>query len=98
VRYRFDHFEIDDDKFELTEAGLDVKVEPQVLEVLLCLVRGRDRVVTKEELLDEVWGNRFVSEAAITSRIKAARRALGDDGRRQRCIRTVHGRGYRYVL
>jgi pimeloyl-ACP methyl ester carboxylesterase/DNA-binding winged helix-turn-helix (wHTH) protein len=98
VRYRFDHFEIDDDKFELTEAGLDVKVEPQVLEVLLCLVRGRDRVVTKEELLDEVWGNRFVSEAAITSRIKAARRALGDDGRRQRCIRTVHGRGYRFVL
>jgi pimeloyl-ACP methyl ester carboxylesterase/DNA-binding winged helix-turn-helix (wHTH) protein len=98
VRYRFDDFQIDDDKFELTEAGVDVKVEPQVLEVLLCLIRARDRVVTKEELLDEVWGDRFVSEASITSRIKAARRVLGDDGQRQRCIRTVHGRGYRFVL
>src|SRR5690606_29282530 len=51
----------------------------------------------KEELLDEVWGDRFVSESALTSRIKAARRAVGDDGKRQAVIRTLHGRGYRFV-
>ena len=53
----------------------------------------RDRVVTKEELLDTVWGDRFVSESALTSRIKAARQAIGDDGKAQRLVRTVHGRG-----
>jgi pimeloyl-ACP methyl ester carboxylesterase/DNA-binding winged helix-turn-helix (wHTH) protein len=98
VRFLFGDFEIDDDKFELSASGVAVKVEPQVLDVLLHLIRHRDRVVTKEELLDEVWGDRFVSEAAITSRIKDARRAIGDDGQRQRCIRTHHGRGYRFVL
>ena len=55
-------------------------VEPQVFDVLVHLLRHRDRVVSKEELLDEVWGDRFVSESALTSRIKAARRAIGDDG------------------
>ena len=65
--------------------------------MLAFLVTHHDRVVTKEELLDQVWGDRFVSESALTSRIKQARRALGDDGRRQDVIRTVHGRGYRFV-
>ena len=53
--------------------------------------------MTKEELLDTVWGTRFVSESSLTSRIKVARRVLGDDGRTQRIIQTVHGRGYRLV-
>ena len=97
MRYEFEDFELDTDAFELRRAGEPVRVERQVFDVLLHLVRHRDRVVTKEELLDEVWGDRFVSESALTSRLKAARRALGDDGRRQRCIRTVHGRGYRFV-
>ena len=57
----------------------------------------RDRLVPKEELLEQVWGTRFVSESALTSRIKTARRVLGDDGREQSVIRTVHGRGYRFV-
>ena len=74
-----------------------VAVEPQVFDVLVHLLRHRDRVVSKEELLDEVWGDRFVSESALTSRIKAARRAIGDDGASQRIIRTLHGRGYRFV-
>ena len=70
---------------------------PRRFDVLAFLVTHHDRVVTKEELLDEVWGDRFVSESALTSRIKQARRAVGDDGRRQDVIRTVHGRGYRFV-
>jgi pimeloyl-ACP methyl ester carboxylesterase len=68
-----------------------------VFEVLAYLVAHRDRVVPKEELLDAVWGDRFVSESALTTRIKAARRAVGDDGSAQRVIRTVHGRGYQFV-
>ena len=89
--------ELDSDTLELRHAGAVVKVEPQVFDVLAYLVSHRDRVVTKEELLDEVWGDRFVSVSALTSRIKAARRAVGDDGHRQVVIRTVHGRGYRFV-
>jgi DNA-binding winged helix-turn-helix (wHTH) protein/tetratricopeptide (TPR) repeat protein len=82
---------------EIHRAGEPVPVEPQVFEVLAHLIRHRDRLVPKTELLDEVWGDRFVSESALTSRIKAARRAVGDNGRDQRVIRTVHGRGYRFV-
>jgi pimeloyl-ACP methyl ester carboxylesterase/DNA-binding winged helix-turn-helix (wHTH) protein len=97
VRYAFEHHELDVDTFELRREGMAVQIEPQVFDVLVHLIRHRDRVVTKEELLDSVWGDRFVSESALTSRLKAARRAIGDDGRAQRCIRTVHGRGYRFV-
>jgi DNA-binding winged helix-turn-helix (wHTH) protein len=68
-----------------------------VFDVLTQLVRNCHRFVSKEELYDSVWGGRFVGEAALTSRIKAARRALGDDGESQRFIRTVRGRGYQFV-
>jgi pimeloyl-ACP methyl ester carboxylesterase len=97
MRYVFGDYELDTDVFELLRAGAPVKIEPQVFDVLVHLVHHRDRVVPKEELLDEVWGDRFVSESALSSRIKAARQALGDDGQLQRCIRTVRGRGYRFV-
>jgi pimeloyl-ACP methyl ester carboxylesterase/DNA-binding winged helix-turn-helix (wHTH) protein len=95
--YTFDGYELDDDRFELRSGDAVVAVEPQVLEVLLHLVRHRDRLVTKHELLDQVWGDRFVSDSALTSRIRDARRAIGDDGRAQRWIKTVHGRGFRFV-
>jgi hypothetical protein len=72
-------------------------MEPQVFDVMTQLVSNHQRMVTKNELLDTVWGGRFVGEAALTSRIKAARRALGDDGGAQRYIRTVRGRGYQFV-
>ena len=88
---------LDLDRFELRRAGQLRPVEPQVFDLLAVLIRERHRVVPKEELLDTVWGNRFVSESALTSRIKAARQAIGDDGRSQRLIRTAHGRGYQFV-
>jgi len=97
VPFAFDGCELDADRLELRRDGEAVAVEPQVFDVLVHLLRHRDRVVSKEELLDEVWGDRFVSESALTSRIKAARRAIGDDGTSQRIIRTLHGRGYRFV-
>ena len=92
-----DGYELDVDTFELRHHGEPVAVEPQVFDVLAYLVERRDRVVTKEEMLDNIWGDRFVSESALTSRLKSARRAVGDDGRAQAIIRTVHGRGYRFV-
>jgi predicted ATPase/DNA-binding winged helix-turn-helix (wHTH) protein len=98
VRYRFGAFVLDDKRFALTGPDGPVHVEPQVFELLHHLIRNHDRVVTKEELLDEIWGDRFVSESALTSRVKAARRAVGDDGQAQHVIKTVHGRGYQFVV
>ena len=95
--WRFDGFVLDTQRYELRSDGEVVRVEPQVFDVLTQLVSNHHRFVTKEELFDSVWGGRFVGEAALTSRIKAARRALGDDGESQRYIRTVRGRGYQFV-
>lgn len=88
---------LDVPRHELWRDGAPVAVEPQVFDVLAYLVEHRDRMVTKIELLDEIWGDRFVSESALSTRIKSVRRAVGDDGRAQRIIKTVHGRGYRFV-
>lgn len=97
VIYSFEDSELDLRAFELRRGGRAEPLEPQAFNVLRYLVEHRDRAVTKEELLDGVWGDRFVSESALTSRIKQARRAIGDDGSSQRLIRTLHGRGYRFV-
>jgi pimeloyl-ACP methyl ester carboxylesterase/DNA-binding winged helix-turn-helix (wHTH) protein len=97
MTYQFDDVEIDLARLEIRRGGQAVPVEPQVFDVLRYLVEHRDRVVPKDELLERVWNDRFVSESALTSRIKAARRAVGDDGQSQRTIRTAHGRGYRFV-
>jgi DNA-binding winged helix-turn-helix (wHTH) protein len=65
--------------------------------MLAYLIQHRDRVVTKEELLERLWPDRFVTEATLTSRLIAARKAVGDRGREQRLIQTLHGRGYRFI-
>lgn len=95
--WRFDDFALDTARYELRRGSDVIRVEPQVFDVMTHLVSNHDRFVTKEELFDTVWGGRFVSEAALTSRIKAARHALGDDGESQRYIRTIRGRGYQFV-
>jgi DNA-binding winged helix-turn-helix (wHTH) protein len=97
VKFRFAAWELDLDRRELRHEGDSVAVEPQVFDVLSYLVVNHERFVSKEELLDNIWGDRFVSESALTSRIKSARRAVGDSGQSQHVIRTVHGRGYRFV-
>lgn len=97
MRYRFLDIEVDTAKFELRVDGRRTPIEPQVFEVLAHLIEHRDRLVPRTELLDEIWGDRFVSDAALASRIAAARAAIGDDGRSQRCIRTVHGRGLQFI-
>ncbi|WP_165965972.1 AAA family ATPase [Actinomadura sp. 7K534] len=95
--YLFDGYELDASLCELRLAGKRVPVEPRALDVLHHLISHRDRVVSKEELLDAVWGDRFVSDAAVTTALRTARAAIGDTGRDQRLIRTVFRRGYQFV-
>src|SRR5206468_8344904 len=97
VQYVFAGLTLDTDRYALRRGDEVVHLEPQVFDVLAYLVERSGTVVTKAELLDAVWGDRFVSESALTSRIKAARQAVGDDGTAQSVIRTVHGRGYEFV-
>jgi TolB-like protein len=97
LNYRFAEFEIDIARQELRRAGATVHVEPQVFDLLVHLIRNRERIVSKDELFDAIWQGRIVSEATLSSRISAARRALGDSGNDQSVIRTLHKRGFRFV-
>src|SRR6188508_1264868 len=95
--FRFAGYEIDLVRQEVRRDGAVVPVEPQVFDVLAYLVQNRDRIVSKDELFESVWQGRIVSDAALNSRISAARRAVGDDGAAQALIRTAHKRGFRFV-
>src|SRR5262245_29916261 len=88
---------IDTDAYEVRRNGNLVRVEPQVFDLLVQLLENRDRLVTKDEIIARVWHGRVVSEAALSSRIKAVRQAIGDDGASQALIRTVRRRGFRVV-
>jgi pimeloyl-ACP methyl ester carboxylesterase len=97
VALLFGSYSLDPERRELARRGQLVPVEPQVFDLLLFLVQSRDRVVSKHDLLEAVWRGRTVSESTLTSRINAARRALGDCGARQEMIRTVARKGFRFV-
>jgi TolB-like protein len=93
----FGDHELDLRRQELRRRGQTVHVEPQVFDLLVLLIENRDRIVSKDEILDRIWDGRIVSEAALSSRINAARKAIGDNGDAQRLIRTHHKRGFRFV-
>jgi TolB-like protein len=95
--YQFGPFELDIATVELREGDKACNLEPQVFALLALLVENRERLVSKEEIIDKVWDGRVVSDAAVASRVKSARQALGDTGKSQRFIRTIHGQGYRFV-
>ena len=95
--YRFGNFELDMGRFELREAGTVHALEPQVFALLAFLVERRDRLVLKDEIFEKLWDGRAVTDSALTSRIKSARQALGDSGKAQRFIKTIHGKGFRFV-
>ena len=97
MRYRFDEFTLDPDSFAITRAGELIYTEPQVIELLALLVANSHRMVSKEEINQVVWRGRVVSESALSSRIKMARSILGDDGKTQRYIRTIHKKGFRFI-
>ena len=97
MRYRFDRFELDTLQFTLRSGANDIHVEPLVFDLLRFLVERAGEVVTRDIIVEHVWHNRFVSDATISSCIKSARKALGDDGRNQVFIRTIRGRGLQFT-
>jgi DNA-binding winged helix-turn-helix (wHTH) protein/tetratricopeptide (TPR) repeat protein len=97
VIHRFAGFEIDPETRQLRRGGETVELQARVFDLLCFLVRHRDRVVSRDELLRQVWSGTAVADQALRQALYAARQALGDDGREQKLIRTVRGRGFRFV-
>ena len=95
--FAFGRHRIDVERREVTNGGTSVHVEPQVFDLLICLLENRDRVVSKDHLMNSVWGDRIVSESTLTSRINAVRKASGDNGKDQRLIRTIPRKGFLFV-
>jgi TolB-like protein/Tfp pilus assembly protein PilF len=97
VQFLFTDHSLDTDRRELRRGSAPIPVEPQVFDLLVYLVQNRDRVVSKDDLIASVWGGRIVSDSTMTSRINAARKAVGDSGRDQKLIRTIARKGLRFV-
>jgi TolB-like protein len=95
--YRFDGFEVDPEVWRLSRAGQEVHLDPVVLKLLLYLINNNDRLVTRQELMDTVWGDTVISEAALTKAVARLRKALGDDSATHRYLETVRSKGYRFV-
>ena len=95
--YAFEDYVLDPERRELTRGARPVAMGPQVFDLLLFLIRNREHVVSRDDLLDGVWAGRIVSESTLTSHINAARKAIGDNGQDQRLIRTVARKGFRFV-
>ena len=92
--YLFEDYILDTQLYELRHAGVPCPLEPQVFAVLHYLIQHRGRVVTRQELLEHIWPERFISESTLDHRLMQARQALGDSGQQQRYIQTLRGRGY----
>ena len=97
VKFNFDNHVLDTDRRELRRDGNLVAMQPQVFDLLVHLLKHRDRVVTRDDLIALVWGGRVVSDSTLDSRINAARNAVGDNGKEQRLIRTIPRKGIRFV-
>ena len=97
MRYRFDQFELDTGRYELRVDGVAQRVEPLVFDLIAFLAANPGRIIGRDEIVDQVWKGRAVSDATISSGIKSARRALGDGGDAPGYIRTVRGRGFEFT-
>ncbi len=95
--YTFGDYELEPQRYELRCLDVVCHLEPQVLELLVYLIRHSDRVVTKQELFEHLWPMQFVNDATLHQRLTAARKAVGDNGRAQHTIQTIRGRGYRFI-
>ena len=97
LRYFFEHYAFDTDRRELRRGPDVVSTTPQVFDLLDYLIRNRERVVSKDDLIKAIWNGRSVSDAALTTRLNAARGAIGDSGEEQRFIKTLPRKGFRFV-
>ena len=97
VLFQFAGYSVDVDRRELRHGAELIDIGPQVFDLLVYLIRNRDRVVSKDDLLDAVWDGRIVSESTITSRINAVRHAIGDTGADQTLIKTIARKGFRFI-
>src|SRR6201993_3406797 len=97
MKFIFSNQVLDTDTRELSRHDMPVSLEPQVFDLVVHLMENRDRVVSKEELIEKIWHGRHVAESTLTTRINAARKAVGDSGRAQALIRTIARKGFRFV-
>src|SRR5436190_377275 len=97
LRYLFEEYAFDTDRRELHRGADLVSVAPQVFDLLDYLIRNRERVVSKDDLINAIWNGRVVTEAALTTRLNVARTVIGDSGEEQRLIKTLPRKGFRFV-
>jgi DNA-binding winged helix-turn-helix (wHTH) protein len=97
LRYLFEEYALDPERRELCRGAEIVSVAPQVFDLLDYLIRNRERVVRKDELITAIWNGRSVSDAALTTRLNVARSAIGDSGEEQRLIKTLPRKGFRFI-
>jgi pimeloyl-ACP methyl ester carboxylesterase len=95
--YLFNQYQLDTEQYQLSLSGQPVAMEPLVFDLLVYLIEHRDRVVSRDELLEKLWKGKVVTDAALGARLKDVRKATGDSGSKQAVIKTLHGRGYQFV-
>lgn len=97
MKYHLAEFVIDTTQFQISSAGEVIAIEPKVFDLIVYLIENRQRLISREELFDQVWGGREVSDTSLSNHVKSARKALGDNGDLQKVVKTVRGRGYQFI-
>lgn len=95
--FQFNQYCVDTDRYQLFLQGTEFTTEPQVFDLLVYLIENRERVVSRDELLENLWKGKVVTDSALSARLKDVRKAVGDDGTKQSIIKTFHGRGYQFI-
>jgi len=95
--YTFNNIELDTNNYRLLVDGVMQPVEPQVFNLMVYLIQNKDKVLSRDEILDHIWKGKIVSDSSISNHIKTARKVLGDDGVKQQIIKTIHSRGYQFI-
>ena len=95
--YKTHDLTIDTEQFSVSENSRPVDIEPKIFDLIVYLLEHRNKVVSRDELINQIWPEMVVSDASLANAIKGARKCLGDDGKQQHYIKTIHGRGYQFV-
>ena len=97
MKYQIAEYTVDTARYRITSGDAVIPAEPKVFDLLVYLIRHRDRVLSREELFKEVWDGREVSDATLSNHVKSARKVLSDNGELQQTILTIRGRGYQFI-